>query len=261
MTCASAQSMQTVWRRNAGRTTGNLPLTIASFPRCTAPRPDADLAVPLEHAHVRDGGCPNPPRRAGSSTCCSAATASETCSLIISQYSSGDQRQRARRRRPTRRRRAGPRPRTAHRPCPGATHRNMFGRSGSGAGSTASVGDRLHRDRRPRVLVRLDPHRRAEPSPGFSTPGELGRRLRHVGEEHVPETHGHAVEGRVVERQIVGAAHLRLDVGDVLRSCSPRGHVQHLRDEIGQHRPRPFGAGTAMVEPGSPVPEAMSRCW
>ena len=95
--------------------------------------------------------------------------------------------------------------------------------------------DRLHGDRRPRVFLGLDPYRRAETSARLEHARELGRRLGHVGEEHVPETHGDAVECGVVERQIIGAAHLRLDVGDPLRLGSSRGDVQHLRDEVGQH--------------------------
>jgi hypothetical protein len=39
----------------------------------------------------------------------------------------------------------------------------------------------------------------------------------------------------VVERQIIGAAHLRLDIGDPLRPGSSRGYVQHFGYEVGQH--------------------------
>src|SRR5207302_6058636 len=46
---------------------------------------------------------------------------------------------------------------------------------------------------------------------------------------------GDAIECAVVERQIVGAAHLRRDVDDPLRPGSSSGYVQHLRYEAGQH--------------------------
>ena len=95
--------------------------------------------------------------------------------------------------------------------------------------------DRLHGDRRPRVRFGLDPHRRAETSTRLEHARELGRRLGQVGEEHVPESDGDAIEGGVVERQILGAAHLGLDVGDPLRPGSSRGDLQHLRREVGQH--------------------------
>ena len=70
--------------------------------------------------------------------------------------------------------------------------------------------------------------------PGFSTRCELGRRHREVGEEHVPEAHRDAVEGCVVEREIVGTAHLGLDVGDPLRRGPALRHFQHLGCQVGQ---------------------------
>jgi hypothetical protein len=80
-------------------------------------------------------------------------------------------------------------------------------------------------------LTHTDEQRRP---PGLSTRANR-RRLGDVGEEHVPETHGDAIECGVVERQVIGAARLRLDVGDPLLAGSSRGDVQHLRDEVGQH--------------------------
>ena len=119
--------------------------------------------------------------------------------------------------------------------------------------------DCLHGDRRPWVFVGLDPHRRAKTSARLEHTHEFGRRLGHVGEEHVPETHRDCVERAVVERQIIGAAHLRLDVGDSLRPSSPAA-MSSISGTRSVSTTRPFGDSRAMLKPGSPVPEAMSRC-
>src|SRR5664279_2463 len=124
--------------------------------------------------------------RAGSSTCGSAATASETCSLIISQYCAGD---RVTSSTSTFHSATSRSPAASHRAptYPGAAHRNIFGPSGSGGASTASVAiacmaivvhgfssGLTHTDE-PRRPARLKYAR------------ELGGRFGDVGKEHVSE--------------------------------------------------------------------------
>jgi hypothetical protein len=79
-------------------------------------------------------------------------------------------------------------------------------------------------------LTHTDEQRRP---PGLSTRANSAVAL--AGEEHVPKTHGDAIECGVVERQIIGAAHLRLDIGDPLLVSPSRCNVQHLRYEVGQN--------------------------
>ena len=117
--------------------------------------------------------------------------------------------------------------------------------------------DCLHGDRRPRVFLGLDPYRRAETSARLEHARELGRRLGHVGEEHVPEPHRDAVECGVVERQVVGAAHLRLDIGDPLRARSSRRRCRASPPRGRSARRVPSARASRCSDPAHPCPR---RC-
>src|SRR5664280_871139 len=168
--------------------------------------------------------------RAGSSTCGSAATASETCSLIISQYCAGD---RVTSSTSTFHSAASRSPAASYRALtyPGAAHRNIFGPSGSGGASTASVAIACMAI----VVHGLDPYRRAETSARLKHARELGGRFGDVRKEHVSEPYRDTVECRVTEWQVVGAAHLGPKIGDPLRVCSSRRDVEHLSRKVGQN--------------------------
>ena len=117
--------------------------------------------------------------------------------------------------------------------------------------------DRLRNDRRPRVFLGLDPDRRAETSARLEHARELGGRFGEVGQEHVSEPHRDTVERRVTERQVVGAAHRGLEIGDPLRARSSRRDVEHLGRKVGQHDVSPRREPARWSAPARPCPR---RC-
>src|SRR5437879_6438137 len=111
----------------------------------------------------------------------------------------------------------------------------MFGPFGSGGATTASVAIAcmaivVHGFSS--GLTHTDEQRRP---PGLSTRANSAVALATSGKNMYPKRTETLSNVASRERQIIGAAHLRLDIDDPLRPRSSRRDVQHLRYEVGQH--------------------------
>ena len=239
-------------------TRGRIGALAISFPRCSAPRPEPGPRRPARTRAPPRSACARIRSRAGSSTCCSAATASETCSLIISQYCAGDcvtsstsTSHSATSRSPASSYRAPT--------YPGAAHRNMFGPSGSGGATTASVAI---------ACMAIDVHgfssglthtdEQSRP-PGLSTRANSAVASARSGKNMYPNR-TETLSKVASSNGRSSALHTCVSTLAIPCARARRAATSSISAARSVSTTRPFGASLAMLRPGSPVPEAMSRC-
>jgi hypothetical protein len=104
----------------------------------------------------------------------------------------------------------------------------------------------------PAGFPRPSPYRRAQAPARLEHAREPGGRPGDAGKEHVPEPHRDTVECRVTERQVIGAAHPGLKIGDPLRARPSRRDAGHLSRKVGQDDVSP------RREPGNGQPRLAS---